>query len=107
MIRDFWGISKNRLIDEIAALEEKVDTTTWSGIDAIRKLGNIGAHMEKDIDTIIGVDPDEAKLLRELIEMLIKDLYMNRFERQEKITKLTQIANDKGQSKKIKSIPTI
>lgn len=50
MIRDFWGFKKPRLIDEIEALNDKVDPLTWKAIDAVRTIGNIGAHMEKDIN---------------------------------------------------------
>jgi len=39
-----------------------VDPLTWEAIDAVRKLGNIGAHMEKDINVIVDVDPEEAEL---------------------------------------------
>lgn len=28
--------------------------------DALRQLGNIGAHMEKDTDVIVDIDTDEA-----------------------------------------------
>lgn len=49
MIRDFWKISKARLKDEVDALEEKVDADVWESIDAVRSVGNIGAHMEKDL----------------------------------------------------------
>src|SRR3990167_347991 len=52
MIRDFWEIKKARLKDEIDALEEKVDSDVWASIDAVRSVGNIGAHIEKDIDVI-------------------------------------------------------
>ena len=47
MIRDFWGIIKSRLIDEINALQGKVPTSQWKAIDSIRSIGNIGAHMKK------------------------------------------------------------
>jgi hypothetical protein len=29
IIRDFWGISKPRLVEEINALKDKIDATTW------------------------------------------------------------------------------
>ncbi len=48
MIRDFWGISKNRLVDEIDALKEIIPSSLWRVIDSLRKIGNIGAHMQKD-----------------------------------------------------------
>jgi len=46
MIRDFFEIKKDRLIDEINAIREKTDSLTWDAIDSVRKIGNIGAHME-------------------------------------------------------------
>jgi hypothetical protein len=95
MIRDFWGIKKARLIDEISALEEKLDTETWEAIDAVRKIGNIGAHMEKDINLIIDVDSDEARLLIELIETLFEEWYVARHERQQRMSKIKAAADGK------------
>lgn len=83
MIRDFWGISKSRLKDEIDELKTRVDSTTWNAIDSLRQLGNIGAHMEKDINIVTDVDPDEASALIRLIEYLLKEWYIARFERQQ------------------------
>ena len=95
MIRDFWGISKARLIDEIDAIKDKVDSLTWQAIDAVRRIGNIGAHMEKDINVIIDVDPDEAAQLLALIELLVKDWYITRFERQERLKSIAALAQSK------------
>ncbi|MBV7478244.1 DUF4145 domain-containing protein [Pseudomonas sp. PDM31] len=95
VIRDFKGIVKGRLIDEINALQDDVDADTWAAIDAVRKIGNIGAHMEKDINEIIDVDPEEAQLLIELIETLIKDWYIARFKRQEHLAKIIAAADSK------------
>jgi hypothetical protein len=99
MIRDFWGVSKARLVDEIEAIEQKVDPLTWSAIDAVRKIGNIGAHMEKDINLIIDVDPEEAALLIGLIEMLINDWYIVKHEREQQLTKIISVAGAKTQAK--------
>ncbi len=99
MIRDFWGESKARLIDEIAAIEHKVDALTWSSIDAIRKIGNIGAHMERDINLIIDVDPDEAALLIGLIEILINDWYIAKHERELQLNRIIAVAKAKDQAK--------
>lgn len=95
IIRDFKGITKNRLVDEIDALKEEVDPDTWAAIDAVRQIGNIGAHMEKDINEIIDVEPEEAQLLIELIETLIKDWYIARFKRQEHLAKIVAAAKSK------------
>ncbi|MBA1243418.1 DUF4145 domain-containing protein [Pseudomonas japonica] len=95
MIRDYWGIIRGRLVEEVRALEEKVDPETWQAIDAIRTIGNIGAHMEKDINEIVEVDPDEAQLLIGLIEMLIKDWYVARYKRQQHLKKIVEAAKYK------------
>jgi hypothetical protein len=93
MIRDFWGISKNRLIDEIEAIKDKVDPLTWEAIDSIRRIGNVGAHMEKNINEIIAIDDNESTLLLELITTLIHDWYVIRHERSERMKKVKEIAD--------------
>ncbi|NQT80259.1 MAG: DUF4145 domain-containing protein [Candidatus Aminicenantes bacterium] len=100
MIRDFWKIKEDRLIDEIKALKDKVDLNTWGAIDSVRGVGNIGAHMEKDINLIIDVDPNEAELLINLIEILIKDWYINRYEREEKLKAIKKLGEQKKAEKK-------
>ncbi len=95
IIRDFWGVSKSRLVDEIEAIKDKVDIDTWAAIDAVRKIGNIGAHMERDINIIIDVDPSEAQLLIGLIEMLIKDWYIARHKRQVHLQQIVESAKSK------------
>ncbi|ROM61003.1 hypothetical protein BK651_00435 [Pseudomonas rhodesiae] len=95
IIRDFKGIVKGRLVDEIDALRDEVDPDTWAAIDAVRKIGNIGAHMEKDINQIIDVEPEEAQLLIELIETLIKDWYVARHKRQQHLAKIVAAAEGK------------
>lgn len=83
MIRDFWGISKSRLIDEINALKDKIPAQQWRVIDGLRRIGNIGAHMESDINTIVDIDPDEANKLIKLIELLIEQWYINRYNQEQ------------------------
>ena len=51
-------------------------------IDGIRRIGNIGAHMEKDINLIVDIDPDEAQKLIKLIEHLLEQWYVNRHEQE-------------------------
>lgn len=100
IIRDFWGVSKSRLIDEIAAIEDKVDPLTWKSIDSVRKVGNIGAHMEKDINLIIDVEPKEAYLLIQLIELLFEEWYVHRHERELKLKAIAGLADLKDEQKK-------
>lgn len=99
IIRDFWGITKSRLIDEINELKGKIDATTWQAIDAVRSLGNIGAHMEKDINLIVDVDPEEADLLLRLIEVLMEEWYIRRYEREEHMQKVIAAAQAKADAK--------
>jgi hypothetical protein len=99
MIRDFWKISKPRLVEEIDAIKDKVDADTWAAIDAVRKIGNIGAHMEKDINVIVDVDPKEAQMLIGLIELLTKDWYITRHQRQENLKTLVQVRDAKDAAK--------
>jgi hypothetical protein len=99
MIRDFWNIRKARLIDEIKGLEDVVDAATWRAIDSVREIGNIGAHMEKDINVIVDVDPSEASLLIELIETLIDDWYVERHERAQRMARVVEAAAAKKAAK--------
>ena len=102
MIRDFWGVKKDRLIDEIEAIKDKVEPLIWEAIDSVRKVGNIGAHMEKDINLIIEVDPNEAGLLISLIENIMKDWYINRHEREDKLKEIVKLGEQKEAQKKEK-----
>ena len=100
MIRDYWGIVKNRLIDEIAELKGKLQPDLWQAIDSLRDLGNIGAHMEKDVNLIVDIDPGEAEKLIKLIELLMKEWYINRQERSQLFNDILQINAEKQAIKK-------
>lgn len=100
MIRGFWGISKRTLKDEIDAIKEKVSGDTWDSIEAVRKVGKIGAHMEKDINLIIDVEPEEAQLLIGLIEQLIEDWYVTREDRRKRTELLKKLVESKDSKKK-------
>lgn len=102
MIRDFYTgrVKPGRLVDEIAAIKDIVDPVTWDSIEAVRKIGNIGAHMEKDIDLIVDVEPKEANLLIGLIESLIDDWYITRHERAQRHAALQATAAQKEAARK-------
>ena len=108
MIRDFCNIQKVRLIDEIKELRERVDNgsspqgVTHESVDAIdhvRSIGNIGAHMEKDVSLIVDIDPGEARVLTELIELLFEEWYVARSQRQDRLAKVAAIAEQKKQER--------
>lgn len=102
MIRDYWGVSKVRLVDEVKSIEVKVDRLAWDAIEAVRSIGNIGAHMEKDIDVIVDVEPEEARLLIGLSETLVDDWYVTRHDCQSCLAKLKSVSQDKQQARKKK-----
>jgi hypothetical protein len=104
MIRNFCGIAKGTLDLEIKELRGRLDNgeapsgVTHESVDAIdhvRSIGNIGAHMEKDINLIIEVEPGEAQALIGLIEMLFDEWYVARHSRQQKLAQIAAIATDK------------
>lgn len=104
MIHDFWGIKEKNLNAEITSLKDKVSVSQWNAIDGLRKIGNIGAHMEKDVELIIDVDPDEAKKLLKLIELLIQKWYIARHDEEQLLAGITSIADVKESERR--SIPS-
>ena len=108
MIRDFCGISKQTLAQEINTLRVNVDEgkgpqgvshDTMDAIDHIRQIGNIGAHMEKDINLILDVEPNEAQALINLIELLFEEWYVAKHVREEKLKKLGVVVENKKAKK--------
>ena len=108
MIRDFAGISKTRLVDEVnelrklvasGAAPKGVSEESVEAIDNVRKIGNIGAHMEKDIDLIVSIDPNEAQILIELIGSLFEEWYVARHKREERFATVKQMAAQKETEK--------
>ena len=92
MIRDFFGVVEKTLFLEIQGIEGRVDAATWDAINSVRSIGNIGAHMEQDINVIVDVEPDEAGVLIGLIETLIEEWYVHRHERAERMSKIVAVA---------------
>ena len=109
IIRDFCGISDNTLFLEIDTLKKQVRDgkgpkqvleETVDAIDAVRKIGNIGAHMEKDINVIFDVEPIEAQKLIDLIEILFREWYVQRHNRAKSLENLRNIADVKQEERK-------
>jgi len=95
IVRDFHGIRKSTLNQELEALKALIDPTVWKAIDAVRSVGNIGAHMEKDINVIVDVEPQEAVRLLRLIEMLVQEWYVARQKREEELAAIIAIGDAK------------
>ncbi|WP_082547175.1 DUF4145 domain-containing protein [Rhizobium sp. Root149] len=110
MIRDFCGIREKSLNLEINELKKQfnegqaprgVSEESFEAIEAIRKIGNIGAHMEKDINVIVDIDPDEAELLLSLVENLFDDWYIERQRRQDRLARVTASAEAKEAARRV------
>ena len=97
MIRDFWGVKDETLNKEIAKLKDRVSPIQWKAMDGLRKIGNIGAHMEKDVNLIIDVEPEEAEKLKKLIELLLKQWYVDRHEEEQLCEEITKTAEEKNE----------
>lgn len=100
MIRDFWEIKPSALFKEIDQLEHKIPVMQWKVLDGIRKVGNIGAHMEKNINVIVDIDPGEAEKLLKVIEKLMNDWYVERHETELLYGDIIAISDEKAKAKK-------
>jgi len=100
IIRDFWKVKPGKLSDEIEQIKGKVEELTWRAIDAVRSVGNIGAHMEKDVNLIVDIESNEAELLINLIETLLKDWYLAREEKQRRLQALVDLGADKEKARR-------
>ena len=94
MIRDYWEISKDTLYEEVLALKEFLDIELWQAIESIVRLGGIGQHMQEDINTLTNVDPLEAHRLIKLIELLLKEWYIARYNRESLFEQIVNIELD-------------
>ncbi len=109
MIRDFCSVSKPTLYKEIETLRELADSGDLprgvseegiDAIDAVRTVGNIGAHMERDVNAVIDVEPDEATTLIELIELLFEEWYVAREARTQRLKNVLAVSEKKMREKK-------
>lgn len=101
MIHDFWGIHEKNLNAEISTLKTKtISSSQWAAIDSLRQLGNIGAHMEHDVNTIIDIDEGEAQKLKKLIELLIEKWYIARHDEEALFAEITDMADEKQVQRK-------
>jgi len=103
IVRHFWELpdkNKGKLAAELKFIKDSVDEDTWVGIDAIVKVGNIGAHIENDVNYVVDVEIAEADLLIELIEMLFEDWYVARQKRKDRAERAKQAASNKIQQKR-------
>ena len=108
MVRDFFKLDNNHqtLKKELDNIKDKVDSSVWIAINKVRELGNIGAHMEKDINLIIDVEPGEVEQLIWLLEYLFEKWYIHRHEDNQKLAEISKMTTRKRSSNNSKGEET-
>ena len=101
MIHDFWDIHEKNLNAEITKLQDRIPPSMWKALNGIREIGNIGAHMEQDVNLIVEIDIAEAKKLQKLIELLFDKWYIARHDEEELYNDISDIS-DKKQTERVK-----
>lgn len=98
IVRDYWNIPENKrgnLGAELSYIRDKIDPVLWEDIQAVRAVGDIGAHMEKNVNEVIDVSPREAHILLGLIETLFTDWYIQRATRKRTSNALRGLLDEK------------
>ena len=78
ILQDFFGIKERNLFSSLEKVKPQLASSLWKAIDSLRKIGNIGAHMQQDVNILLDVDRNEAAMLVKLIERLIDGTYVAR-----------------------------
>lgn len=97
IIRDFFGVGKkDTLKKEIEAISDNaIDSDIKEALQSIRKIGNIGAHMEQDVNLIVDIDSNEASELIIFIENFLELTYIKRHKTQENLGNIRKIEKSK------------
>ena len=99
MIRDFWGVAKRTLAEELKAIEASCDHDLYEAMMAVKGVGNIGAHPERDVNLIVEIEAGEAEQLLDLIHLLDAEWYVNRASKAARIAKVRLIGEAKAAAK--------
>ncbi|WP_157179928.1 DUF4145 domain-containing protein [Rhizobium sp. CCGE 510] len=103
IVRNFFNIPQEKrgnLGAELSFVKDRIDPDLWEDIQTLRSVGDIGAHMDKNVDQIIDVSPQEARSLIELIETLFAEWYAAKEKRAKNKEALQQIFREKRQAQK-------
>ncbi|MBL0917369.1 MAG: DUF4145 domain-containing protein [Hydrogenophaga sp.] len=100
MIRDRWGISKERLADELKAVKDECDPDLYAAMMGLKGIGNIGAHPERDANLIVDVEEGEVDSLLELLRILDKEWYVARARRAESLSAVVALSAAKAEAKR-------
>lgn len=96
MVRDFWGVNKRTLADELQAIEGQCDEALFKAMTGLRSIGNIGAHPERNIDLIIDVEEGEVESLLGLLHILDREWYVARAARATRLAAVVALGASKA-----------
>lgn len=103
MVRHFFDIPSNKrgnLGAELSFVKDRIDPDMWENLIAVRAVGDIGAHMDHNVDQIIDISPEEARTLLALIESLFKEWYEAREKRERSSSALKELLSTKRTQQK-------
>jgi Domain of unknown function (DUF4145) len=100
MIRDFWGVSKDRLADELKVIKDECDPELYGAMMGLKGVGNIGAHPERDVNLIVDVEEGEVDALLELLRILDREWYVGRARRAESLSAVIALSSAKAVAQK-------
>jgi len=96
LLSDFYGVKERRLVDGIRAIEDKVGPDILQALRVLRAIPNVGTSADRDPNLIVDVDVGEATAMIDLIELMIEETYIVRYERDTKIARIREITARKA-----------
>ena len=105
MIRDYWKLpprKRGTLDAELRQISSMLSPETRESFEIVRKHGMVGAQLCEDVNMMVETTAEEARLLIGLIDVLFKDWYLDRKNRETRCEELRKIADEVQ-----KSAPTL
>lgn len=96
IIKERFNAKGRTLYDQIESIKGGIYQGEFDILDSIRNLGNIGAHSENDLQLIINIESNDAKLILYCLEFLIEEWYIKSSERMDRIKQLKDLAKSKN-----------
>ncbi len=108
MVRDFFKLGKLKsLHHELEAIRDRCDPELYQAMMAVKSIGNIGAHPERDVSLMVDVESGEAELLLKLIHLLDQDWYVAREQRALRISQVKALGNKPEQARTVSAIQQV
>lgn len=97
MIHNRWNIDLGNLCNEINNIPpEKITQIERDALNAIRKIGNIGAHP----DEIVDIDLQDAELMVSIIEIFLQKWYVDDIQLENLLNNAIETSKNKSRLKK-------